>query len=316
MPQLEKHREFSGERDQPSFVQSVIAYFRRWRYDAGGVVLCFLAMYLGWIGLAGGFSVLDAVSAVGFATASATCILLAIFLINDAADRDIDRLVHPERPIPLGLSNWKHIYLTGIILAAMALVLAAFVNLGFLQAVALQISLVLLYYSYFKRHLAIPASSELIAPLISAMFPITAFTVAPAFRGDLLLAVVCFIYFADLAQDILGGIHDEAGDRQYNVRTFAVAISGTTARWISAMLFLLAVAAGFAVAIHGQLGWVYLASFGILTALMLQQYVRVSRAGRDTLPAAAGAANHLGGLYFFVISASILPDLLIRNWHN
>lgn len=314
MTEMEASEMGRTPRDLPTPAQSIGAYFRNWRYQSSAIVVCFLSMYLGWIALAGGFA--PGRAAIATAAASTLCMVLAIFLINDAADRDIDSIVHPERPIPRGLSNWKHIYGAGIGLIVVALVLAALLGLRFFAAVALLASLAMLYYLYFKRFLPLPGASELIAPMISALFPVTAFAVATEVHGALLLAVAAFIYFADLAQDLLGGIHDEAGDRRYHVRTFAIACGASTTRWISAAAFVVAVAAGLAVLVRGQLGWIYLVTFALLSIVMLRQYLHVLRADAASLPRIAGHANHLGGAFYFVVSASILPDVLLRWWMN
>ncbi|MDB5502877.1 MAG: geranylgeranylglycerol-phosphate geranylgeranyltransferase [Tardiphaga sp.] len=300
--------------DPPTLVRSLASYFREWRYQANAIIACVLSMYVGWIALAGSFSLPRPVISIALAAATTVCMVLAIFLINDAADRDIDKLVHPERPIPRGLSQWQHIYGAGVGLILIALACATFLSSRFLAAVALQATLVIFYYSYLKRFFPLPCSSELIAPLISALFPVTAFAVVPEFHGGLLIAVACFIYSSDMAQDLLGGIHDETGDRRYHVRTFAVALGSDITRWISATAFIVSVGAGVAVFVFGALGWIYLVTFSAFSLVMLRQYLRVLLADRDTLPTAAGRANHLGGAYYFVVSASILPDLLLRQW--
>jgi geranylgeranylglycerol-phosphate geranylgeranyltransferase len=300
---------------EPSFTQSVTAYFRLWRYDSNGVVLCFISMYLGWIALADGFADLSvaAIARIAAAAAAATCILLAVFMINDAVDREIDKTVHPERPIPQGASAWQHIYGLGAGLLVVGIMLALTVNTRFALVTTLLAAFVTLHYGYLKRRLRIPCSSEIITPMMSALFPLSAFAVMPEPRVDLLLAVVAFIYFADLAQDILGGVHDQEGDRQHGVRTFALAVGAGPALWISVGCFLIAVVAGWLVYDLGQLGWLYLLAYVVLTAVMAYHYVQLFRASPATLHEAAGKANHIGGFYFFIISGSLFPDFLLRQ---
>jgi 4-hydroxybenzoate polyprenyltransferase len=295
---------------QPSFVRSIFAYFRGWRYEAKGVVLCFLSMYLGWIMLAGGSASAMAATA---ATLAATCNLLAIFLINDAADRDIDCVVHPDRPIPRGDSDWKHVYAFGVFLLLAAAAFAFLVNVQFFAASLLMMLSTVLYYGYFKRRLRL-LFSDLVMPMISALFPLTAFCVAAEWRLDLAMAVIAFIYFADVAHDLVGGIHDREGDRQHNIRTVAITFGDRSALLISGGSFLAALAAGAMVYVLGRLGWLYLAVFAAFSAVMLHQYLRLLSTRRDSLCEAAEKANHLGGLYFFVVSGAILPDILLRRW--
>ena len=300
---------------KPTVPQSLAAYVREWRYDGKGLVLCFLVMYLGWIALAGGLepSANISVGSIVAATASATCILLAAFLVNDAADRDIDLVVHPERPIPRGLSSWQHIYVVGLFLLVVGIALGLLVNTRFAISLSLLAILVLLHYGYLKKHYPIPCSSELVSPAVSALFPLSAFMVAPDFDISVLLAVMAFIYFADLAHDLIGGVHDAEGDKRLNVRTFAIDIGDRVAMIISAISFILCLIAGSLLYILAGLGWIYLAAFTILSAIALFYYARLFIVSGTDLKPALHKANHFGGVYFFVVSASILPDHILAR---
>jgi 4-hydroxybenzoate polyprenyltransferase len=299
-------------RPQPRFFESLINYFRGWRYDAAGVLVCFAAMYFGWLMLADPLFLTLRLRDAASSLCAATSLVLAIFLINDAADRDIDALVHPDRPIPRGTADWRHVYGFGVALLALSITLAALLGTRYLIAIAATVVLVLIYYTSLKRHSPIPCASELIAPLISAMFPFTAFALAPNPRIDIALTIASFIYFADMAQDLLGGIHDESGDRRCNVRTFAVTIGADATSKLSAIAFALSLLSGAALWWLAGLGWIYAITFIALSLAMLREYLAVLTADAD-LRARASRANHLGGVYYFVVSASLLPDELLRR---
>jgi geranylgeranylglycerol-phosphate geranylgeranyltransferase len=305
---------FAAPDHKPSFFGSVVAYFRLWRYQANAVIVCFISMYLGWLMLAGGFHLPQAALRVVAATAAATCLLLATFLINDVADRDIDKIVHPDRPIPRGLARATHIFLFGAFLLAAGMALALIVSVRFFMVAALLAALLALYYGFLKRRLRAPFFSDIVTPVMSALFPVSAFAASPQFSIEIMLSVVTFIYFADLAHDLIGGVHDRAGDRQHNVSTVALAIGSRPALWISFAAFLLSVAAGGLVYIQGELGWLYLAALGIMSATMSYHYARSLRATDRDVAQVAGKTNHIGGFYFFIVSAAILPDYLIRQW--
>lgn len=298
------------------FFRSIRCYFRGWRYRSHHIFVGFVSMYLGWILLAGDRGQpspilrMEVVSAVG----AGLLALLAIFLINDAADRDIDIIAHPERPIPKRESDWRHIYAFGLLLVAASVALSWSVNAGFaLSMVSLGLFAVL-HYRYFKRHLPIPCSSEVLTPVVSAMFPISAFAVAGPIHPRLLTVIVLFIYSADLSHDMLGGIHDQEGDRKFQIRTFALAFGNGFTLRCSFLLFLLSVFAGVLVAAWGGTGWFYATSLSIMAALMLFQYARLFRSTSVSLPEIAGKVNHFGGFYFFIVSASLLPDYLFRRF--
>jgi hypothetical protein len=78
------------------------------------------------------------------------------------------------------------------------------------------------------------------------------------------------------------------------------------------LAFMLSVAAGWLVYTWGKLGYVYLATFGVLCVTMLYHYIRLFHAPADSL-ATAAKANHFGGFYFFIVSGSILPDYALRH---
>jgi 4-hydroxybenzoate polyprenyltransferase len=315
MSPLHPPPDVDGRQPQPRFLESIVNYLHGWRFDTSGVLGCFAAMYLGWILLADPNMLSLRLGDAAHALCSASCLVIAIFLINDAADRDIDRIVHPDRPIPRGVADWRHVYAAGLGLLAISAGLAAPLGTAFLATVATTIMLVLLYYMRLKRHPPLPCASELIAPLISALFPLSAFALASAPRADLLIAVAGFIYVADFAQDLLGGIHDEAGDRRFNVRTFAVTFGATVTARLSAAAFALSLVAAIVLWWRADLGWIFAATVVTLGLVMLRAYHAVLTAhDAPTLRSRAGHANHLGGVYYFVVSASLLPDEMMRRW--
>ncbi|MEO7113292.1 MAG: UbiA family prenyltransferase, partial [Polyangiaceae bacterium] len=113
-----------------SYAESIINYFRGWRYPFFGTIFIYVLMVLGWVGLGGGLEDLStpALRHVALGVLAATLLLFGIFLINDAADRDVDARVHPERPIPQGKSSWKHIMATAVALMLLACFVSSFVN--------------------------------------------------------------------------------------------------------------------------------------------------------------------------------------------
>ena len=298
-----------------SFVQSVAGYFRLWRYGLGQILGLFLLMYLGWVSLAGGLlftPVGETTLAVALGWLASTLILFAMFLVNDAADCDIDRIAHPERPIPRGCAAARHIYMFGVALMAVGVILSAIVSIRTAVIASVMAALAIAHYGYAKTRLKVPGSSEVITPVMSALFPLYALSVPGPPQRDLVLWVISFIYFADFAQDLLGGIHDEVGDRAHNVPTFAVAFGGTKALAVSFAAFLFAIVAGTGLFLTGRVGLVYLAVFLGLTVYMLYCYGKLFRLRTEALRRESRRVNHLAGGYFFLVSAAIFPDLMLR----
>ena len=305
----------------PTYSESLINYFRGWRYPFFGTIFLYVLMVLGWVGLGGGLADLGSASLrhVGLGALAATLLLFGIFLLNDAADRHVDARVHPDRPIPKGLSDWKHVAATAVVLMLAACVLSAFVNPVSLAVAAAMTAYALLFYGWAKGGLDVPGSSEILTPVVSALFPLYALSVAGCEDPRIFAGVVGYIYLADFSQDLLGGIHDQAGDRVGNVRTFALAIGPTRTLLVSLACFVLATAAGASLVVGGHLGVVYALVLAGVTATMLALYTRLFRMARGreaddpALLTAADRANHLAGMFFFIVSAATFLDHVVRR---
>ncbi|MGH7285949.1 MAG: UbiA family prenyltransferase, partial [Polyangiaceae bacterium] len=113
-----------------TYAESIVNYFRGWRYPLFGTIFIYVLMVAGWIGLGGGLEDLGTAALVhdALGVLAATLLLFGIFLMNDAADRDVDARVHPDRPIPQGKSRWQHILATAVTLMLLACLVSARVN--------------------------------------------------------------------------------------------------------------------------------------------------------------------------------------------
>jgi len=304
----------------PTYGASLWNYFRGWRYPFFGTIFLYSLMVLGWIALGGGLTNPRAeLRHLGLGWVAATLLLFGIFLINDAADRHVDARVHPDRPIPQGRAQWQHIMATAVALLVGACVVSVFVNRQSLVVASAMTIYALVFYGWAKGGLNIPGSSEVLTPVVSALFPLYGLSVAGCTDPAILAAVLGYIYFADLSQDLLGGIHDQRGDREGNVRTFALAIGPARTLILSFVLFLVATAAGASLVLIGRAGIVYAVTLGALTLTTLVLYTRLFRTARGksaedpVLLAAADRANHLAGMFSFIVSAAIFLDYVLRS---
>jgi 4-hydroxybenzoate polyprenyltransferase len=278
-------------------------------------------MVLGWVGLGGGLADLGCASLghVAKGALGATLLLFGIFLLNDAADRHVDARVHPERPIPMGLSAWQHVAATAVGLLFAACLVSAFVNPASLAVAAGMTVYALFFYGWAKGGLDVPGSSEVLTPVVSALFPLYALSVAGCRDPRIFAGVIGYIYLADFSQDLLGGIHDQAGDRIGNVRTFALAIGPSRTLVVSLACFVLATSAGASLYVEGHLGVVYALVLAGVTATMIVLYTRLFRAARGksaddpALLVAADRTNHLAGMFFFIVSAATFLDHVARR---
>ncbi len=303
----------------PTYGESLWNYFRGWRYPFFGTIFIYVLMVLGWIGLGGGLDELGAASMrrIGFGLLGATMLLFGIFLINDAADRHVDARVHPDRPIPQGKSAWQHIMATAVALLVGGALVSTQVNRQSLAVASAMTVYALFFYGWAKSNVRVPGSSEILTPVVSAMFPLYGLSIAGCTEPRILVGAVGYIYLADFSQDMLGGIHDQEGDRVGNVRTFALALGARRTLILSAVVYVLAALTGASLLYTTRTSYVYAVALGGVSVAMIVLYGRLFRIARKgdgpTLLAAADRMNHLAGMFFFIVAASTFLDHVVSR---
>ncbi len=307
-------------REPLGYAESLWNYFRGWRYPFFGTIFLYSLMVLGWVSLGGGLAnPRTSITHLALGLLAAVFLLFGIFLINDAADRHVDARVHPDRPIPQGRAAWQHIMGTAVGLMLAACAVSLLVNRqSFAVAVAMT-TYAFFFYGWAKGGLQAPGSSEILTPVVSALFPLYGLSVAGCSDARVILGTVGYIYLADLAQDLLGGIHDQRGDQAGNVRTFALAIGTHRTLRLSLGICVLATLAGGSLVAFGLAGPVYGAVLAALSVANFVLYARLFRAanakpGDDPVVlAAADRTNHLAGMFYFLVSAAIFVDHVARR---
>ena len=208
---------------------------------------------------------------------------------------------------------------TAVALMLGACVVSVLVNRQALWVAIAMTAFAFIFYGWAKGGLNVAGSSEVLTPIASAMFPLYGLSIAGCTEPRVILGAVGYIYLADFSQDLLGGIHDQAGDREGNVRTFALAIGPRKTLALSVVGFVCATIAGASLLTTLRLGFLYAIVLGGVTAAMFVLYARLFRLARVTdredpaLLAAADRANHLAGMFFFIVSASTLLDHVLRR---
>ena len=127
---------------------------------------------------------------------SLSCSYIGGMFLNDAFDREHDRQVRPERPIPSGAASAQEVLAIGFgLLAAGFLVLLSFVHEGGWQLVAAGVMLVLLIIFYDLHHKQNPWSPLTMAGCRAMIYPIAAFSLAPVLPTSVLIgAAALFTY--------------------------------------------------------------------------------------------------------------------------
>ena len=135
---------------------------------------------------------------------------------NDYRDIEIDKINQPKRPLPSGMVSPKSALVFSLVLTAVSIILAAFINLtAFLVAL---VSAAMLYIYSWRLKSTVLMGNAVIA-IISAMSAIFGGIAAGNPRPSLWLAVI--IASAIMGREVLKTLADYEGDLRQRCRTIA-----------------------------------------------------------------------------------------------
>lgn len=162
----------------------------------------------------------------------------AAMVFNDYADREIDMINAPGRPIPSGAVNPASALAYGAFLVAGGLAAAAYTGLGTLAAAAAAAALAVLYDFWGKRT-GLPGnlmvSFNVALPILYGALLVG--------RADLTIMVYwAMIFLANTSREVVKGIADVEGDSVRGVRTLAVVLGERRAALVAVATLLVAIA--------------------------------------------------------------------------
>ena len=135
---------------------------------------------------------------------------------NDYRDIEIDKINQPKRPLPSGMVSPKSALVFSLVLTAVSIILAAFINLtAFIVAL---VSAAMLYVYSWRLKSTVLMGNAVIA-IISAMSAIFGGIAAGNPRPSLWLAVI--IASAIMGREVLKTLADYEGDLRQRCRTIA-----------------------------------------------------------------------------------------------
>lgn len=165
---------------------------------------------------------------VAVAVVSAWLVTAAVNSLNDAYDADIDRIAHPDRPVPRGELSARAAMRIGFGAMLLAFVV---VQLAGDTVETLVLWALVGAYAYalgFSRQILL--ANLLVAVVASMPFVVGAAAVGDAAAGLALLAVAIPLHFAREVMKDLADMEGDAGHR----RTVALAWGGGAARSVAA----------------------------------------------------------------------------------
>jgi geranylgeranylglycerol-phosphate geranylgeranyltransferase len=146
---------------------------------------------------------------------------------NDYRDIDIDRINQPQRPLPSGMVSPRAALVFSIILAALSILLAAFIS-PLALAIAVASNILLYVYSVWLKSTVLLGNATV--AFISAMSPVFGGVAAGNPRPSLWLGAIIFVGI--LGREVLKTLADYEGDKAHRVRTIATAIGPRAARTV------------------------------------------------------------------------------------
>ena len=139
--------------------------------------------------------------------------------LNDYADRYIDKIAHPERPIPAGKIKPNSAIKISLILTALSLFIASFIN-PYCFLIALSAILLESSYAVFLNKLAI-GKNVVISGLVALLFIYGGFSVNKFLSVEIwILSMLAFII--NMAREIVKDIEDVKGDRKAGRKTLPI----------------------------------------------------------------------------------------------
>ena len=157
---------------------------------------------------------------------------------NDIYDYEIDNVNQPDRPLPSGVVTRRQAVYFSVVLLVLGLLCS--IALGVANfAIAAVFALIGWYYNYGGKKLGLAGNSmvalSLAIPYIFGSVALHDYTLNLGY----LLALTSFL--AGMGREVLKGISDVEGDRLKKAKTVAIQYGVSTAKYLTASFFLMAV---------------------------------------------------------------------------
>ena len=236
----------------------------------------------------------------------------ATLMLNDLCDREIDAVVHPERPLPQGKVDPRALLHASMLLYLTSFAVAALISVAALLVLVVQFLLSAIHYGYTKRRLPVPGSSEFLTALQWSVVPAFCFAVAERYDVSTIAWLTAFIYLADVSLNVGDGVRDRAGDAALGVRTTAAVFGGRAAAVLALALFLAAVGVGVAAWWATALGPGYLALLLGMGVLTFRAHTRLLRHPEGGNTPVQSEFHSFASRFFMLPLAGMGIDAVVR----
>jgi geranylgeranylglycerol-phosphate geranylgeranyltransferase len=236
---------------------------------------------------------------VGFAVSGS-------FIVNDVADRAIDRINKPTRPVAAGAVSSRTAIVVGMLLLCAAPLFARFVS----ESVAILCFAVciasIVYSFYLKSRYGLGAN--VLSAILTAMLCFVGFEIAnPSWP---MIGISIAVFFAALAREIAKDVEDLPGDRLFRKSTLAMSTSPATATNAAIGVAGGQIAASYIPYALGYASPVYFAGVTIANIILLHA---LSRAYRDKAAGLVQRGVKVSMVMYLVTYVAVLATMVVQK---
>jgi 4-hydroxybenzoate polyprenyltransferase len=258
----------------------------------------------------------------------------ATLLWNDITDVEIDKIAHPNRPLPSKRISVKKMFGIALIFSSLTFIFSYLVSLICLCFVGVVALFVAVHNKYLKKIIKIPAFSELTTPLQWIIVPVFGFlavwTVYPptsditinlSYFGyisfnleklQILILMILFTYLADAGHDLPEGIHDVEGDKKLGVKTYATSFGINTAAKVSFSMFFISGIIGIVLYLRSILSPLFLILFILLWIYTLYNSYQLLIARKEDMKPLGKIVGQRTFRFFWLTYDIIFLDLFLQ----
>jgi 4-hydroxybenzoate polyprenyltransferase len=283
-----------------------------WVYE----LISFTLMYAGVVMLAYGIHpyTMDTFRIVIFSVISLFSGYFAALIWNDINDREIDSVVHPDRPLPGKRLSTTRFFAIALVFSALTFIFSFLVDFWCFILVGVTAAFVAVHNRFFKKAIKLPAYSEIFTPLQWCIVPVFGFLALYNYNLVPVLMLVLFTYFADSSHDIAEGIHDVEGDAKFKVRTYATSFGENTAAKISFSYIILSgiFGVGIYLTLRSTLSPIYLVGFLLYWMFTVYRYSHLLRTEGEARRQLGSRIGKNGFDFLLFVYDLIFLDLVIQ----
>lgn len=230
-------------------------------FRTGNAVMGVIGLLMGVL-IATGTDILDHWEQIFWAGVAVFAFIAGGNSLNDYTDREVDRLTHPERPLPSGRMVPRQVLIISMACFALSFLASLALNLSSIIIVVLAIVLMLSYEVRLKRE-ALTGNLEI--ALLTGMLFLLGGAVVGMMERTYVIALLAFL--AILGREVVKDIEDMEGD--FDRQTLPKRVGAHRAGLFASLTFLMAVVLSPLPYLDGTFGIWYMGTVLLADAMFI-----------------------------------------------